>query len=118
MQFSHIIILLRSFKYKEKDYDNVLSCGEMVDNRIEEKYFTEDNEYGFEDLEILETEPEDVHASEGCVFETDTTVPATSYDNWLKQNLSGKSELKKLIVLKEILGKPRSICPYTGNYYQ
>ena len=84
----------------------------------EEKYFTEDNEYGFEDLEILETEPEDVHASEGCVFETDTTVPATSYDNWLKQNLSGKSELKKLIVLKEILGKPRSICPYTGNYYQ
>lgn len=31
------IILLRSFKYKEKDYDNVLSCGEMVDTRIEEK---------------------------------------------------------------------------------
>lgn len=31
------IILLRSFKYKEKDYENVLSCGEMVDTRIEEK---------------------------------------------------------------------------------
>ena len=31
------LIILRSFKYKEKDYDNVLTCGEMVDTRIEEK---------------------------------------------------------------------------------
>mgnify|MGYP001467492993 CR=1 FL=1 len=31
------LIVLRSFKYKDKDYDNVLSCGEMVDIRIEER---------------------------------------------------------------------------------
>lgn len=31
------LIVLRSFKFEEKDYDNVLSCGEMVDTRIEEK---------------------------------------------------------------------------------
>ena len=85
---------------------------------VKDEYFTEDDENFIEEPEILETGPEDVHESEGCVFETDTKVPATSSDNWLKQNLSGKSELKKLIVLKEILGKPRSICPYTGNYYQ
>ena len=90
-----------------------------VPTETEEKYFTEDNEYGFEEPQILETESEDVHESEGYVFETDDTkIPPTNSDNWLKQNLSGKSELKKLIVLKEILGKPRSIYPYTGNYYQ
>lgn len=33
------LIILRSFKYKKKDYDNVLSCGEMVDTRIEDKGF-------------------------------------------------------------------------------
>jgi len=85
----------------------------------EEEYFSEENEYGFEEPQILETGPEDVHESEDYVFETDdTNIPATSSNNWLKQNLSGKSELRKLLVLKEILGKPRSIYPYTGNYYQ
>jgi len=84
----------------------------------EEEYFAEDNEYGFDEPEILKTEPEDVHESAGSIFETDIKVPATGSDNWLKQSLSGKSKLRKLIVLKEILGKPRSIYPYTDDYYQ
>ena len=83
-----------------------------------EKYIAEDNEYGFEEPKILETEPEDVHENAGYVFETDIKVPATGQDNWLKQNLSGKTELRKLIVLKEILGEPRSLKPYTGDYFQ
>ena len=83
-----------------------------------EEYIAEDNEYGFEEPKILETEPEDVHENAGYVFETDIKVSPKGSANWLKQNLSGKSKLRKLIVLKEILGKPRSIYPYTGDYFQ
>ena len=83
-----------------------------------EEYIAEDNEYGFEEPEILETEPEDVHENAGYVFETDIKVSPKGSANWLKQNLSGKSELRKLIVLKEILGEPRSLKSYTGDYFQ
>ena len=84
----------------------------------EEEYFAEDNEYGFDEPKILETEPEDVHENEGYVFETDIKVSPKGSANWLKQNLSGKSELKKLMVFKEVLGEPRSLKPYTGDYFQ
>ena len=83
-----------------------------------EEYIAEDNEYGFEETEILETEPEDVHENVGYVFETDIKVSPKGSANWLKQNLSGKSELKKLMVFKEVLGEPRSLKPYTGDYFQ
>jgi hypothetical protein len=83
-----------------------------------EEYIAEDNEYGFEEPKILETEPEDVHANAGYVFETDIKVSPKGSANWLKQNLSGKSELKKLMVFKEVLGEPRSLKPYTGDYFQ
>ena len=79
-----------------------------------EEYIAEDNEYGFEEPKILETEPEDVHENAGYVFETDIKVSPKGSANWLKQNLSGKSELKKLMVFKEVLGEPRSLKPYTG----
>ena len=82
------------------------------------EYIAEDNEYGFEEPKILETEPEDVHENVGYVFETDIKVSPKGSANWLKQNLSGKSELRKLIVLKEILGEPRALKPYTGDYFQ
>ena len=85
---------------------------------IEEEYFAEDNEYGFDEPEILETESEDVLENAGYVFETDIKVSAKGSANWLKQNLSGKSELRKLMVYKEVLGEPRSLKPYTGNYFQ
>ena len=83
----------------------------------EEKYYTEDDEYGFEEMETPEEEPEDVPEDEGCVFEIDDTVPTIKCDNWLKQNLSRKLELKKLMLLKEALGKPRSLKPYIGDYF-
>ena len=83
-----------------------------------EEYIAEDNEYGFEEPKILETEPEDVHENAGYVFETDIKVSPKGSANWLKQNLSGKSELKKLMVFKEVLGEPRSLKPYTGAYFQ
>ena len=83
-----------------------------------EEYIAEDNEYGFEEPKIIETEPEDVHANAEYVFETDIKVSPKGSANWLKQNLSGKSELKKLMVFKEVLGEPRSLKPYTGDYFQ
>ena len=85
---------------------------------IEEEYFAEDNEYGFDEPEILETESEDVHENTEYVFETDIKVSPKGSANWLKQNLSGKSELRKLMVFKEVLAQPRSLKPYTGDYFQ
>ena len=85
---------------------------------VEETNFAEDNEYDFDEPEILETEPEDVHENEGYVFETDIKVSPKGSANWLKQNLSGKSELRKLMVIKEVLVQPRSLKPYTGDYFQ
>ena len=84
----------------------------------EEEYIAEDNEYGFDEPQILETEPEDVHENEGCVFEAEFKLSAKGSANWLKQNLSCKSELRKLMVFKEVLGEPRSLKPYTGDYFQ
>ena len=84
----------------------------------EEEYFTEDNEYGFDEPEILKTEPEDVHENTEHVFEADIKVSPKGSANWLKQNLSGKSELRKLMVFKEVLAQPRSLKPYTGDYFQ
>ena len=83
-----------------------------------EEYIAKDNEYGFEEPKILETEPEDVHENAGYVFETDIKVSPKGSANWLKQNLSGKSELRKLMVFKEVLAQPRSLKPYTGDYFQ
>ena len=83
-----------------------------------EEYIAEDNKYVFEEPKILETESEDVHENAEYVFETDIKVSPKGSANWLKQNLSGKSELKKLMVFKEVLGEPRSLKPYTGDYFQ
>ena len=83
-----------------------------------EEYIAEDNEYGFEEPEILEIEPEDVDENARYVFETDIKAPTTEYDNWLKQTLFQKSEVRKLMVLKEVLGEPRSLKPYRDSYFQ
>jgi hypothetical protein len=83
-----------------------------------EKYFTDDNKYDFEEPEIPTPLLEDVHENEECVFDTDIKISTAEHDNWLKHNLSRKSELRKLMVLKEVLGEPRSLKPYTGDYFQ
>ena len=64
---------------------------------VEEEYFAKEDKYG---------------------FETAIKAPTTVHDNWLKQNLSRKLELRKLMVLKDVLGEPRSIKPYSGDYFQ
>ena len=89
-----------------------------VPMETEEDHFAEDNEYGFDEPEILETEPKDVHENTEYLFETDIKVFPKGSANWLKQNISNKSELKKLMVIKELLGEPRSLKPYTGDYLQ
>ncbi len=83
-----------------------------------EEYIAEDNKYVFEEPKILETESEDVHENAEYVFETDIKVSPKGSANWLKQNLSNKSELRKLMIFKEVLGEPRSLKPYTGDYLQ
>ena len=85
---------------------------------VEEEYFAGDDEYSFDKMEIPVVEPEDVHEAEGYSFETVIKAPTTVHDNWLKQNLFRKLELRKLMVLKDALGEPRSLKPYTGDYFQ
>ena len=84
----------------------------------EEEYFTEDDENSFEESEIIPSSSVEVDKDERYVFETDIKIPTTRQDHWLKKNLSQKSELRKLMVLKEVLGEPRSLKPYTGAYFQ
>ena len=84
----------------------------------EEEYFAEEDKYGFEEPEILEPKSEDAHDAERYAFETAIKAPAKGPANWLKQNLSCKSELRKLMIFKEILGEPRSLKPYKGDYFQ
>ena len=52
------------------------------------------------------------------MVETEIKTPAAESENWLKQILSQKSNLRKLMVLREVLGEPRSLTPYTGDYFQ
>ena len=85
---------------------------------VEEEYFAKEDKYGFEEPEILEPKSEDAHDAERYAFETAIKAPTTVHDNWLKQNLSRKLELRKLMVLRDVLGEPRSIKPYTGDYFQ
>ena len=84
----------------------------------EEEYLTEDDENSFEESKIIVPGPEEEYRDEGYVFETDIKLPTIKSKNWLQKNLSGKSNLRKLMVLKEVLGEPRSIHPYTGDYYK
>ena len=84
----------------------------------EKEYFAENDENSFEESEILAPNSVEVDKDERYVFETDIKIPTTRQDHWLKQNFSRKSKLGKLIVLKEILGEPRSLKSYTGDYFQ
>ena len=84
----------------------------------EEEFIDEEYDYSFIESEILEPELEDLHANEESVFETEIKTPAAEPENWLKKNLSRKSNLKKLMVLKEVLGEPRSLTPYIGDYFK
>ena len=85
---------------------------------VEQGYFTEDDKNSFEESEIIIPDPEEERRDEGYVFDTDIKIPTTRQDHWLKKNLSQKSELRKLMILKEVMGEPRSLKPYTGDYFQ
>ena len=86
--------------------------------RAEEEYFAEGDENSFEESEIIAQNLEEERRDEGYVFDTDIKIPTTRQDHWIKKNLSQKSDLRKLMVLKEVLGEPRSLKPYTGDYFQ
>ena len=99
-----------------KDVDIFPSVPQPME--AEEEFIDEEYDYSFIEPKILEPELEDLHENEESVLETETKTPAAESENWLKQNLSRKSNLKKLMVLKEVLGEPRSLTPYTGDYFQ
>ena len=84
----------------------------------EEEYFTEDDENSFKESKIIIPDPEEERRDEGYVLDTDIKIPTTRQNHWIKKNLSQKSDLRKLMVLKEVMGEPRSLKPYTGNYFQ
>ena len=85
---------------------------------LEEEYPAEFDEQSFEEPEIPVQKLADVYEEDECAFETDRKVSIAGQDNWLKKNLSQKSNLRKLMVLREILGEPRSLKPYTRDFFQ
>ena len=99
-----------------KEVDIFPSAPEPVE--VEEPYFAEDDEHSFEESEILKPKPKIIDETEQYVYETNIKAPTTEHDHWLRQTLFRKSELKRLIALKEVLAQPRSLAPYTGDYFQ
>ena len=89
-----------------------------VTQPVEEEYIDEEYDDSFIEPDILVPEQEDLHKNEGNIFTKDDIPLIVEPTNWLKQNLSQKSNLKKLMVIKEILGEPRSLKPYTEDYFQ
>ena len=83
----------------------------------EEGFIDEEYDYSIIEPEILEPDLEDLYENEESVLETEIKTLAAEPENWLKQNLSQKSNLKKLMVLKEVMGGPRALKPYTGDYF-
>ena len=98
-----------------KELDIFPSVTESVE--VEETYFAEDDEHSFEEPGILKPIPKNIDETGQYMYETDIKTATTEHDNWLKQNSFQKSELKRLIVLKEVLAQPRSLKPY-GDYFK
>ncbi len=84
----------------------------------EEEHFTEVDEHSFEEQEIPKPIPSVVDETEQYVFKTNIELPTRAHDNWLKKSFNRKSKLRRLIVLKEVLVEPRSLKPYTGDFFQ
>ena len=89
-----------------------------VTQPMEEEYIDEEYDDSFIDPDILNPEQEDLHKNEESIFTKDENPLVAEPTTWLKQNLRRKSDLKKLMVIKEILGEPRSLKPYTEDYFQ
>ena len=89
-----------------------------VTQPVEEEYIDEEYDDSFIDSDILNPEQEDLHKNEESIFTKDENPLVAEPTTWLKQNLRRKSDLKKLMVIKEILGEPRSLKPYTEDYFQ
>ena len=89
----------------------------LESNEIEEKYLQDDAEFDFEEPEIILPESE-VFEPEDSFIEFDLPIQQPAQHGWLKDALHQKSELRRLMILKEVLGEPRSLNPYTGNYFR
>ena len=52
-------------------------------------------------------------------FEEKTAIPVKiEKGNWLSTIMTDGNQIKKAFILKEILGEPRAVKPYTGEFYQ
>ena len=80
-----------------------------------EEYLAE--EFDFEEPEIVKSEPVVIEEEiEESGIDTDFPKPLPTHHRGIKNALFQKLELRKLIILKEILGEPRSIKPYADDY--
>ena len=89
-----------------------------VTQPVEEEYIDEEYDDSFIEPDILEPEQEDLHKNEEYVFTKDEKPLVAEPTSWLKKSLSRKSDRMKIMVLKEVLGEPRSLKPYTEDYFQ
>ena len=75
------------------------------------------DEFDFEEPEIVKSDPVVIEEEiEESIIDTDFPKPLPTHHRGIKNALYQKLELRKLIILKEILGEPRSIKPYADDY--
>ena len=84
----------------------------LESNEIEEKYLHDHEKFDIEEPEIVQKESE-VFQHEDSFVEFNLPIQQPSLHGWLKDALHQKSELRKLMIFKEVLGEPRSLKPYT-----
>lgn len=91
---------------------------DSISAEVSEQYLQDDEEIVFEKSEIGEPESGvfDKKVKESLIDSGFQKQQPAQY-GWLKEVLHQQSALRKLMVLKEVVGEPRSLKPYTGDYF-
>ena len=86
---------------------------------VSEEYLQDEEEFDFKESEIGEPEPGVFEEKvEESYIDSGFPKQQPAQHNWLKEVLHQQSGLRNLMVLKEVVGEPRSLKPYAGDYFR
>tara|TARA_Y100000588_G_C13682153_1_gene680814 strand:- start:117 stop:584 length:468 start_codon:yes stop_codon:yes gene_type:complete len=108
------------FTRLQKLQDHLADKVDILPLKPEEYYWEEQQHDEVEDSEpVFESEITEIlpEQEEGfwdgtTSIQTENLQKSTNQPNWLSTSLMEKNNIKKAIILKEILGEPRSLNPY------
>ena len=94
--------------YQVEDEFETLIINQEVDSSLEETRLEDLPEIPYVNNEILDAnEDENI----GLDIRSDN-IPMIENKHWLFESLSDKNKIKKVLILNEVLNKPRSLNPY------